>query len=110
MTGSTIDDDATARAFIAYYLHDIAASAAEDGHPALITAARAERTAWERDGRLAEVTAHCVHGWAVQNTLKAELDAIFGSDGQDGYTRAKADQEAVERWLTANGYRVAAHP
>ncbi|MEU5137475.1 hypothetical protein [Streptomyces californicus] len=52
MSPSEDDDDATARAFIAYYLHDVAANAAEDGHPALIEAAAAERTAWEEHGRL----------------------------------------------------------
>ncbi|MFB9608668.1 hypothetical protein ACFFTQ_37520 [Streptomyces roseofulvus] len=32
----TADGNATARTFIAYYLHDVAANAVEDGRPALI--------------------------------------------------------------------------
>lgn len=44
MTPLTEDDDATARAFMANYLHDVAANTAEDGDPALLEAAAAERT------------------------------------------------------------------
>ncbi|WP_181010979.1 hypothetical protein [Streptomyces sp. SM13] len=42
MPGVSEDGGATARAFIAYYLHDVAANAAEDGHRALIETAAAE--------------------------------------------------------------------
>lgn len=45
MTGASEDGSVTARAFIAYYLHDVAANAAEDGHRALIETAAAEHTA-----------------------------------------------------------------
>lgn len=81
------DDDATARAFIAYYLHDVAANAAEDGHPALIEAAAAARTVWEERGRLEGNTPQWVYGWAQQNAVKA--DAIFGRGSREAWDQAK---------------------
>ncbi|MFE9016700.1 hypothetical protein [Streptomyces cyaneofuscatus] len=82
------DDDATARAVIAYYLHDVAANAAEDGHPALIEEAAAERTAWEERGRLEGNTPQFVYGWA-QNAVKAGQDAISGRGSREAWEQAK---------------------
>lgn len=104
MTAVTEDDDATARAFIAYYLHDVAANAAEDGHPALIEAAAAERTAWEEHGRLEGTTAHFVYGWAQQNAIQAGNAAIAGRGTREAWQQAKQQMETVGRWLTAHGY------
>nr|WTB28186.1 hypothetical protein OG781_00140 [Streptomyces sp. NBC_00830]WTB35897.1 hypothetical protein OG781_46445 [Streptomyces sp. NBC_00830] len=108
--GITEDDDATARAFIAYYLHDVTASAAEDGHPALIKAAAAERTAWEEHGRLEGRTPMLINSWALQNAVRTGQDAVAGRAAHADFEWAKADQKAVARWLTAHGYRAAAHP
>ncbi|MFF8619265.1 hypothetical protein [Streptomyces sp. NPDC015350] len=105
MTVMSEDDDAAARAFIAYYLHDVAANAAEDGHPALIQAAAAERTAWEDHGRLEGNTPQFVYGWAQQNAIQAGQDAIFGRGDRETWQRAKEQMEAVGRWLTAHGYQ-----
>ncbi|MFD6243186.1 MULTISPECIES: hypothetical protein [Streptomyces] len=102
MTGLSEDDDATAQAFIAYYLHDVAANAAEDGHPALVEAAAAERTAWEDHGQLEGNTPQFVYGWAQQNAIKAGQDAMFGRGPRE---QAKQQMEAVGRWLAAHGYQ-----
>lgn len=101
----TEDDDATARAFIAYYLHDVAANAAEDGHPALIKAAAAERTAWEEHGRMEGNTPQFVFGWAQQNAIQAAQDAMFGRGSREAWQQAKEQMEAVGRWLNAHGYQ-----
>ncbi|MDG9688264.1 hypothetical protein QC334_37005 [Streptomyces sp. DH18] len=85
MTDGTEDDDATARTLIAYYLHDVAANAAEDGHPALIEAPAAERTAWEQHGRLEDNTLQFVYGWAQQNAIKAGQDSMFGRDPREAW-------------------------
>ncbi|MGO1900573.1 MAG: hypothetical protein ACTH0H_05780 [Brachybacterium sp.] len=100
----TKEDDATARAFIAYYLHDCAASAARDGHPALIRAAAAERAVWEERGRLEGATPQFVYGWAQQATIQAAQDAIAGRGTRQAWQEAKDRMEAVGRWLTAHGY------
>ncbi|MEV6726364.1 hypothetical protein AB0M94_36185 [Streptomyces xanthochromogenes] len=104
MTEVSEDDDATARAFIAYYLHDVAANAAEDGNPVLIEAAAAERTAWEEHGRLEGDTPYFVYGWAQQNAVKAGQDAVFGRGTREAWQEAKEQMEAVGRWLAAYGY------
>ncbi|MFD7867584.1 hypothetical protein [Streptomyces sp. NPDC059783] len=102
----TEDDDATARAFIAYYLHDVAASAAQDGHPALIEAAAAERTAWEERGQLEGSTPQFVYAWAQQTSISAAQDAIDGRGSREAWQQSKRQLEAVGRWLTAHGYPV----
>ncbi|MEU2076587.1 hypothetical protein [Streptomyces sp. NPDC013489] len=104
MTEVSEDDDATARAFIAYYLHDVTANAAEDGHPALIEAAAAERTAWEKHERLEGNTPQFVYGWAQQNAIRAAQDAIAGRGTREAWQQAKEQMETIGRWLTAHGY------
>ncbi|MFE1013743.1 hypothetical protein ACFW4M_20905 [Streptomyces sp. NPDC058794] len=98
MTAVTEDDDATARAFIAYYLHDIAANAAEDGRPTLIEAAAAERTAWGDHGQLEGNTPQFVYAWAQQNAVRAGQDAIFGRGPREAW-----EHRPSSRWRRSVG-------
>ncbi|MFI5939235.1 hypothetical protein [Streptomyces uncialis] len=105
MTGVDDGDDATARAFIAHHLHGVAANAAEDGHPALVEAAAAERTAREEHGRLEGNTPQFVYGWAQQDAIKAGQDAMFGRGLREAWEQAKQQMEVVGRWLAAHGHQ-----
>ncbi|MET7312702.1 hypothetical protein ABZS68_38265 [Streptomyces sp. NPDC005571] len=51
-----------------------------------------------------------INRWALQNAVTAGQDAVAGRAAHADFERAKADQKAVARWLTAHGYRAAAHP
>ncbi|MFD8888652.1 hypothetical protein ACFV0H_40165 [Streptomyces erythrochromogenes] len=100
----TVDDEATARAFIAYYFHDIASTAAEEGDAFLARTAAAERSTWEERGTLHEVTVICLLIWAFQRALIAGRRSLSDPEAGVDYEQAKEDAAAVERWLDANGY------
>ncbi|MFF9978693.1 hypothetical protein [Streptomyces erythrochromogenes] len=56
-------DDATARAFVAYHLHDITATATEQGDAELAHAVAVERITWEGRGLLTPIAARGVLAW-----------------------------------------------
>ncbi|MFH8620160.1 hypothetical protein ACH4E8_34470 [Streptomyces sp. NPDC017979] len=98
---TALEDDATARAFFAAYLHDRAAYMAEH-FPLLVEAAATERIAWERHEEMTELTMRSFWQWADSNALSAGC-ALHGRGTWAAYRQAKEELAAVERWLAARG-------
>ncbi|WP_405426932.1 hypothetical protein [Streptomyces erythrochromogenes] len=97
-------DDATARAFVAYYLHDITATATEQGDAELAHAVAVERLTWEERGLLTPIAARGVLAWALHRLLTVGQDYLAGATDRDTFDRALDDTATIEQWLHAHAW------